>query len=114
MESSGSMAFPLANSVRRIAAVAVVCLLGATMACAEPDDAEILSILDDMALEGDQFRAERLHELGLPGLCALLDRLLPLIVNPKLRGKFESWPWGEPYGEPSDDPMPDPFAGSND
>lgn len=48
-----------------------------------------------------------------------LDRLLPLIENPKLRGKFERWPWGEPFGEPSDDPPDsaepamDPSPGSN-
>ncbi len=40
-----------------------------------------------------------------------LDRLLPLIENPKLREKFANWPWGDPYAEPRDDSMPgsDPF-----
>lgn len=82
MQGLGTMMIPLANSVRRMGVVAVACLLGAAMACAGTDDAEILSILDDMAAEGDQFRTERLHELGLPGLCALLDRLLPDTADP--------------------------------
>ena len=70
----------------------------------------------------DELLAERAHHMLLnPDHYEKpqLDGLLPLIENPKLRGKFERWQWGEPYGEPSDDPPDsaeppiDPFAGPN-
>jgi len=46
-------------------------------------DAQIRVILDDMAAQGAQFRPEKLHALGLSGLSAVLDWLLPETAAPR-------------------------------
>ena len=49
-------------------------------ASAEPD---MLAVLADMAVQAHQFKAEKLHALGVAGLSALLDELLPDTAGPK-------------------------------
>ena len=46
-------------------------------ALGQQSDAEMLSILADMTSQKHRFRPERLHALGVNGLSALLDELLP-------------------------------------
>jgi len=47
---------------------------------AEPD---MLAILADMAVQEHRFKPEKLHSLGVAGLSALLDELLPDTAGPK-------------------------------
>jgi len=70
----------------------IVFLVGVALIFGRPDgadtpkktaDAEIRAILADMAAQGTQFRPEKLHALGLSGLSAVLDWLLPETAAPK-------------------------------
>ncbi len=60
--------------------VSILVLLGLTAggrALGQQSDAEMLSILADMTSQKHRFRPERLHAMGVNGLSALLDELLP-------------------------------------
>ena len=47
----------------------------------EPDG-QITAILEDMVMQKQRFRPEGLHALGLEGLSAVLDELLPDTAAP--------------------------------
>lgn len=62
-------------------------LIGAWLASAaaggQSADPEILSVLADMIGQKYQFKPDRLHEMGVEGLSAVLDELLPDTAEPK-------------------------------
>jgi len=64
------------------AAVAGAVLAAATGARGQTADPEMLSILADMVSQQNAFRPERLHALGLDGLRAVLDEVLPETAEP--------------------------------
>ena len=78
---------------RRLARPAgIVFLVGVALIVGRPEggdgpkrtaDAEIRAMLDDMAAQGARFRPDKLHALGLGGLSAVLDWLLPETAAPK-------------------------------
>lgn len=49
----------------------------------QPGEAEIRSVLAEMILQKHNFEPERLHEMGVDGLEAVLDELLPDTARPK-------------------------------
>ncbi len=60
--------------------VSMLVLLGSIAggrALGQQSDAEMLSILADMTSQKHRFRPDRLHAMGVKGLSALLDELLP-------------------------------------
>ena len=64
------------------ALLAVCCLLRPMELSGKQPDLEILSILEDMGMQGDRFRPDRLHGMAAAGLSALLDRFLPDTADP--------------------------------
>jgi len=59
-------------------------LLAAAPALGQPPPAKIGPILSDMVTRGPQFRPHGLHALGLEGLTAVLDWLLPETAQPQV------------------------------
>jgi HEAT repeat protein len=55
----------------------------------EVDETQLRPILDEMAARKAQFDADRLHRLGLEGLRAMLDYLLPETAEPKPLGESD-------------------------
>ena len=89
-------------------------LQGLALRCLNAGDLD--GFFSQFALVNEPQKQDELaRELGRE----LRDILLPLIVDPKLRDKFERWPWGDSFAEPIDDPPEsanppmDPFSDSN-
>lgn len=73
----------LAGRLRWVATLAVLVFLVPGRAAAQEVDAEILVILADMLQQQHQFRPDRLEAMGLEGLSAVMDFLLPETAEPR-------------------------------
>ena len=65
------------------ASAVIVGLLGPAEIRAQEVDPEILPVLADMLEQQHAFKAARLHAMGVEGLSAVLDYLLPETADPK-------------------------------
>ena len=72
-----------ARGTRLMRTIVIVGLLPLAAAHGQQENSEILSILADMVGQEYQFKPDRLHGMGVEGLSAVLDELLPDTAEPK-------------------------------